>query len=99
MAGLRARLPASNIQRGSGSVWAIAATTPVCRVPSAAALAPNITALVKLLDCAIFETDDKLRFSNNTHLELRAVGLAELRAAIEKLREMAISGRASGPFK
>ena len=99
MAGLRAKLPASSIQRGSGSVWAVAATTSVRRTPSAAALTPDIVALVEVLDSAVLDADENTRFANDTHLELRAIGWRALKAAIERLRGIAVSGHPLGPFK
>lgn len=99
IAGLRARLPASAIQRGSGSVWAVAATFPVPTTPSSSTLAPKLIDLVEKLRYAICEKDNTERFSNLTHLDLLSFEAPVLEAVFERLRVMAESGSVSGPFQ
>lgn len=99
MAGLRARLPESAIQRGSGSVWAVATVIPVRISPSRATLAPYLGDLVKRLKSGIFEEDKTEHFSNRTHLELRSFGLPILQTAIDRLKNMVESGEIQGAFQ
>lgn len=99
MAGLRARLPASAIQRGSGSVWAVAATFPVRTTPSPSTLAPKLIDLVERLRYAICEKDDAERFSNLTHLDLQSFEPPVLDDVFKRLRNMAESWSVRGPFQ
>lgn len=99
MAGLRARLPASAIQRGSGSVWAVAAAIPVLTTPSPSTLAPSLVDLVEMLQCAIFEGEKSQRFSNFTHLELRSFESPVIQAVMERLKDMAAMGSIQGAFQ
>lgn len=99
IAGLRARLPASAIQRGSGSVWAVAVTFPVLTTPSPPTLAPKLVNLVERLRYAIFEKDNAQHFSNLTHIELQSFETPVLEAVMKRLRDMAASGSAQGSFQ
>lgn len=98
MAGLRARLPVSAIQRGSGSVWAVATVFPVQTTPKLETLTPRLVELVEKLQFAIFEREQAQRFSNHAHLDLQVIELPMLEAAVERLKDMAASGSFQGGF-
>lgn len=99
MVGLRARLPASDIQRGSGSVWAVAVTFSVFTTPSPATLATKLVDLAGSLRGAVSERNNSQRFSNLTHLELRSFEAPVIEAVMERINCMAKSGSVHGSFQ
>jgi hypothetical protein len=92
MVGLRARLPASAIQRGSSSVWAVATVFSVHTTPTLSTLRPRLVDLTERLQSAIFEREQAQCFSNLTHLELQVFEPSVLETAIKRLKDMAATG-------
>lgn len=100
MAGLRANLPESAVQRGSGSVWAVATIFSVATTPSPSLLAPKLINLVENLCQALHESITGDGFSNTTHRDLvTAARQQDLDSAMARLKNMAAFGLAQGPFQ
>lgn len=98
LTGIRARLPASIVQRGSGSVWAVARVDRVATTPSTSALRPKFEELIVQLQKAIFATKGSSGFSNDTYRDLHNLPGTDLDAAFKSLHNKISEGTSLGVF-
>lgn len=100
LVGLRATVLKSAVQRGGGSVWAVASVFSVIGTPTCDSLLPTLSQLADSFRHAILDSPKEGGFANLTHLDLVAwADKSKLDLALTRLDHRAQSGPSNGPFR